>query len=135
MYNFTLVGEAYKSIERLRLQRGEYKLAMLHNSQLDLSSNWNLIISADWTDRLGTAEATRVIVDALYENVHVENRGALSRVTVLRTTDPFVRDMTQFVSQLYPVLPRQGGVPVSQVTADGVAGAGYVFYSQPEVPA
>ena len=135
MYIFTLVGDVYKSIEKLRLQRGEYKLAMLFNTQLDLSSNWNLIVSADWTDRLGIAESTKAIVEAIYEDLQLENRPALSRVTVLKTTDPFVRDMVQFMGSLYPILPRQGGVPVSQITAGGIEGAGFVFYSQPAVPA
>jgi len=132
MYIFTLVGDVYKVVEKLRVQFGDFKLAMLYNSALDVPSNWNLIVSSDWTDRMGIPEATKVIARELHQSLGLANRSAISRVTVLKTVDPFVRDMTR----LYPVLTREGGIPLSQVTAGGVTdGAGFVFYSQPEIPA
>lgn len=132
MYIFTLVTEAQKVVEDLRVKYGDFKLAMLFNAALDASSNWNLILSSDWTDELGVAEATKLIAQLLHQNLSVENRPAVSRITVLKTADPFVQDMTR----LYPVLRREGGVPVNQVTAGGVTdGGGFVFYSQPEIPA
>ena len=130
MYIFTLVSDVRRVIETLRDRYGDYKLAMLYNSALDLPSNWNLIVSSDWMGRLGTAESTRVIARELHSSLGLENRDAVSRITVLNTSDPFVRDMTRF----YPVPP--GGAPLNQVTAGGVTeGAGFVFYSRPEVPA
>ena len=132
MYIFTLVGDVYKVIEKLRVQRGEYKLAMLFNSALDVPSNWNLIVSSDWSDELGIPDATKLIARELHQSVGLENRAAVSRITVLNTGDAFVRDMTR----LYPVVSRSGGVPLSQVTAGGVTeGAGFVFYCHPEVAA
>ncbi len=132
MYIFTLVGDVKKVVEKLRAQFGEFKLAMLYNSALDVPSNWNLIVSSDWTDELGIPEATQVIARELHQSLSLENRPAISRITVLQTGDPFVRDMTR----LYPVLTSEGGIPLSQVTAGGVTdGAGFVFYSQPEIPA
>jgi hypothetical protein len=131
MYIFTLVGDVKKVVEVLRNRHGEYKLAMLYNSDLDAATNWNLIVSSEWTDQLGIPEATRVIARALHESLGLENKAAISRVTVLKTGDPFVRDMTR----LYPVLSREGGIPLSQVTAGDITdGAGFVFYSQPEIP-
>ena len=130
MYIFTLVTDVRKVIETLRERYGEYKLAMLYNSALDLPTNWNLIVSADWTDGRGIADATRLIAKELHNSLGLENRAAISRVTVLNTSDPFVRDMTR----LYPV--PNGGAPLNQVTAGGVTeGAGFVFYCQPEVAA
>lgn len=132
MYLDSLAAQVYKVIETLRLQRGPYKLAMLYNSVLNASSNWNLIVSGDWTDALGVADATTAVVHALFEALAPEYRAALARVTILKTTDSFVRDMTRF----YPVLTKRGGVPVQQLAAGDVTeGAGFVFYSQPEVPA
>jgi hypothetical protein len=125
MYIVTLVGDVQKVVEKLRAQFGDFKLAMLYNSALDVSSNWNLIVSADWTDRLGIPEATRVVARELHQNLSLTNRIAVSRITVLKTTDPFVRDMTR----LYPMVTREGGIPLSQVTAGGVTdGAGFVFF-------
>jgi hypothetical protein len=130
---FTLVTDVSKVVEVLRSQYGQYKLAMLYNSAaLDVPTNWNLIVSSGWTDDLGIAEATRRIARELHLKLGLENRSAVSRVTVLRTNDPFVRDMTH----LYPVSGHPGGLPLSQVVAGGVTeGVGFLFYSQPEVPA
>lgn len=130
---FTLVSEVRKGIETLRSRYGEYKLAMLYNSAaLDVPTNWNLIVSSDWTDKLGIAEATRRIAHELHLSLGLENRAAVSRVTVLKTNDPFVRDMTH----LYHVSGQKGELTLSQVVAGGITdGAGFVFYSQPEVPA
>ena len=130
---FTLVSDVRKVVETLRARYGEYKLAMLYNSAaLDVPTNWNLIVSSDWADKLGIAEATRRIGYELHLSLELENRAAVSRVTVLRTNDPFVRDMTH----LYPVSGNQTGLPISNVVAGEITeGAGFVFYSQPEVPA
>jgi hypothetical protein len=130
MYIFTLVTDVRKVIETLRGRYGEYKLAMLYNSALDIPSNWNLIVSSDWTDKMGATKATGLIARELHQGLGLENRAAVSRVTVLKTTDRFVQEMTR----LYRVPP--GGAPLNQVTAGGITeGAGFVFYSQPEVPA
>lgn len=132
MYIFTLVSDVRKVIEKLRVARGDFKLAMLYNDALDAPSNWNLILSGDWADDMGVFEATKIIAHELHLSLGLENRSAVSRVTVLKTTDPFVQDMTH----LYPVMPAQGGVPLSQLSAGGVTeGAGFVFYSQPEIAA
>jgi hypothetical protein len=104
---------------------------MLYNMDLDANTNWNLIVSSDWTDTLGTPEATKILARELHQRLGLENKAAISRVTVLKTTDPFVRDM----ARLYPITTPGGGVPLKQVTAGGITeGAGFVFYSQPEIP-
>ena len=133
MYIFTLVDRVYKVVEKLRIQRGDYKLAMLYNSSvLDTPTGWNLIVSSDWTHALGVAPATRIIARDLYDELGPHERTWLSRITVLPTTDAFVRDMTR----LYPVITHKGAVPLSHLSAGGITeGAGFVFYSQPEVPA
>jgi hypothetical protein len=126
MYIFTLVDDVGKVIETLRKQHGEFMLAMLYNSALEAESGWNLIVSAPWTDAMGAAEATRLIARVLNESLGLENKQAISRITVLRTSDPFVRDMIK----LYAV--RSGSrVPLSQVTAGEVTeGSGFILYSQ-----
>ena len=55
MYIFTLVGDVYKVVEKLRVQFGDFKLAMLYNSALDVPSNWNLIVSSPVRGRATTA--------------------------------------------------------------------------------
>jgi hypothetical protein len=97
---------------------------MLYNSALDAPSNWNLIVSSDWSDKLGIPESTRLIARELHQNLGMENRPAIARVTVLKTIDSFGREMTR----LYPTLTRNGGIPLNQVSAGGVTdGAGFPF--------
>ncbi|MFZ0036251.1 MAG: hypothetical protein WAK91_02435 [Candidatus Acidiferrales bacterium] len=126
MYIFTLVDDVEKVVEKLREHHGEFTLAMLYNNSLDADTSWNLIVSGPWTDVLGVGEATRVIARALNQGLGAESQHAISRVTVLKTSDPFVRDMTR----LYPV--RDGArVPVAHVTAGQIAeGSGFILYSQ-----
>lgn len=126
MHISTLVDDVLRVVDDLRRQHGEFTLAMLYNrDSLAASSIWNLIVAAPWTDTMGKADTTHLIAHALHDGLDAENQSAISRVTVLRTDDPFVRDMTF----LYPVIS-PGGVPVGQVTAGDVSeGSGFIFYS------
>lgn len=126
MYIFTLVSDVEKVVEGLRARYGEFTLAMLYNNALEANSSWNLIVSAPWTDAMGVGEATRVIAHALSEGLEMQDKPAISRVTVLKTSDPFVRDMTN----LYTA--RSGArIPIAQVTTGEVTeGSGFILYSQ-----
>lgn len=127
MYIFTLVDNVKKVIELLRRQNGDFSLAMLYNSSsLQASSSWNLIVSAAWADAMGTAKATRLIAKALDEKLDFQDKGAISRITVLKTSDPFVRDMTK----LYPVAGPDG-TPLATLSAGEVSeGSAFVLYSR-----
>jgi hypothetical protein len=126
MYIFTLVTDVEKVVESLRAKHGEFALAILYNDALEASSGWNLIVAAPWTDRMGVAEATRIIAHALNQGLGLENQRAISRITVLKTSDPFVRDMIG----LYPVTPG-ARMPIRQLTAGQVnEGSGFILYSQ-----
>jgi hypothetical protein len=126
MYIFTLGTDVEKVMEGLRVQHGEFALVMLYSNALESDSSWNLIVSAPWTDVMGVGEATRLIARALNEGLERENQQAISRITVLKTSDPFVRD----VIRLYPVSPL-APVPIAQVTAGGVTeGSGFILCSQ-----
>ncbi len=128
MYIGTLVDDVQKVVDSLRSKYGDFTLAMLYNSGgLIAPSSWNLILSAPWADEMGKFEATHLVAQALHDGMDAENQVAISRVTVLRTDDPFVRDMTF----LYPLAPGSTGVPVAQVTAGDVTeGGGFVLYSR-----
>jgi hypothetical protein len=126
MYIFTLVDDIEKAIEKLKQQQGDFRLAMLYNDVLEASYGWNLIVSAPWADKLGIAESTRLIANTLNATLETENQSAISRITVLKPTDPFVRDMTK----LYPV-ELGSRIPLAHVTAGEVTeGSGFIFYSQ-----
>jgi len=127
MHIGTLVDDVQKVVEGLREKHGEFILAMLYNTgSLTSSINWNFIVSAPWTDAMGKYETTHLIAHALHDGLDPQNQPAISRVTVLKTSDPFVRDMTY----LYPAAG-PGGIPIGRVTAGDVdEGSGFIFYSK-----
>ncbi len=128
MYIGTLVDSIRKVVDDLRSHHGDFALAMLYNTGgLNSTSSWNLIVSAAWTDEIGKFDATHLIAQALHDGLDSEHQIAISRVTVLKTDDPFVRDM----NFLYPVSAGSKGVPVALVTAGDVSeGGGFVLYSR-----
>jgi len=125
MYIFTLVTDIEKVIEKLRAEHGEFTLAMLYNSSLEAELGWNLIVSAPWFDQMSLAAGTRLIANALNQNLGLENQSSISRVTVLKTSEPFVRDITN----LYPV-STGSRIPINQLTAGDLSGSGFILYSQ-----
>jgi hypothetical protein len=124
MYIFTLVTDVEKVVEKLRVQHGEFTLAMLYNSSLEAELGWNMIVSAPWLDRISVAAGTRLIANALNQYLSLENQGSISRVAVLRTSEPFVRDMTN----LYPVTPG-ARIPINQLNAGELSGSGFILSS------
>ncbi len=132
MHISTLVDDVQKVVESLREEHGDFTLAVLYNpGNLTAPSSWNLIVSGPWTDEMGKVETTHLIAHKLHDLLGTENQSAISRVTVLKTTDPFVRDMTF----LYPVTTPGAGIPLSQITAGDVSeGSGFIFYSKAAAP-
>jgi len=128
MYIGTLVDDIQKVLDNLSAEHGEFVLAMLYNSDsLSASYNWHLIVSAPWTDKLGMFESIHLIAQALHDDMNVENQPAISLVRVLRTSDPFVQEMTF----LYPAVSPGAGVPVGHVRAGEITdGAGFIFHSR-----
>jgi len=124
MYIFTLVTDVEKVVEKMRAEHGEFTLAMLYNSSLDAELGWNLIVSAPWLDQMSVAAGTRLFANALNQHLNLENQGSISRVAVLRTTEPFVRDMTK----LYPVRPG-ARIPINQLNAGELSGSGFILSS------
>jgi hypothetical protein len=126
---WTTSGDVQKVLEALRIQHGDFRLAMLYNEDGVSSSGWNLIIASQWADALGKAAATGVVVNALSEGLGFENKHAISRVTVLPTTDPFVREVTS----TYQIASPGASQWITNASVAGVPmGAYFVFYSRPD---
>lgn len=128
MYIFSMVNEIRKVIEKLRQEKGDFTLAMTYGDSLEAESGWNIIVSAPWADRLGPSAATRLVVERMHEILDSDARRSIARVTVLRTTDPFVRQMVTLYS--YPVQGPGGGIPIPNLTAADREGAGFLFYAK-----
>ncbi len=124
---WTTSGDVQKVVETLREQRGKFSLAMLYNEDGPSTTGWNLIVAAPWTDKLGRAEATAVVTHALNEGLGLENKQTISRVTVLPTSDRFVREITSIFSVSSP----GSGQWIHNQSAAGIPiGAAFIFYSQ-----
>jgi hypothetical protein len=123
----TLVNDVQKILNQIRTARGPFILAMLYNRAEEANTGWNVIVAAPWADELGVADATGVIVRELSLKLGLENKTAISRVTVLKTDDSFVRAMNDYFS----LIPPQGVQPLRNIVVDGVPiGSGYVFFSE-----
>ena len=122
----TLISNMRKVVETLRVQQGDFTLAMLYTADLEAESSWNFVVSAPWTDSKGVGEAIRIIAQALNQGLDLENQSAISRITVLKTSDPFVQDMIR----LYPT-PPAGPISIQQVMAGPIyEGSGFILSSQ-----
>jgi hypothetical protein len=95
MASTTLVDEVRRILEELRVERGDFSLAMLFSSFEGGDAGWNLIVSAPWTDGMKTADATRLVAETLQKELSEENKRLISRVTVLRTDDGFVQALNR----------------------------------------
>lgn len=127
MHISTLVDDVEKVVETLRTQYGDYTFAMLYNRVLGSGDGWNFIVSAPWTDKMQVYDAIRLIAEALHDGLDAEAQKAITRITVLKTSDPFVRDM----NFLYRAGTPGAGLPVNQIAAGDIeGGGGYIFYSQ-----
>lgn len=123
----TLVSDVRKILDQIRAARGPFVLAMLYNRAEEANTGWNVIIAAPWADELGVADSTEAIVHELSLNLGLENKTAISRVTVLKTDDSFVRAMNDY----FNLIPSQVVQPVRNIVIDGVPiGSGYVFFSE-----
>jgi putative NADH-flavin reductase len=95
-----LVKECQKILTALTQQRYHIAVFMLKAVEADLNA-WNLIISTVEYDQISTKTAVRQVVHLLKTIVKQSVLQRIVRVTILKTTDPFIEEMTQ----LYPVTP------------------------------
>jgi|SRR5579863_5206144 len=123
----TTVPDVQKVVEALKHQHGEFSLAMLYKEDGLSETGWNLIVASPWADRLGRAEATRAVTRALSEGLNLENKQAISRITILPTKDRFVAEITA----RYQVASPGAGQWIQNASAAGIPiGTAFIFYSR-----
>src|SRR5258708_15744701 len=98
----TLVSDVRKILDRIRAARDSFVLAMLYNRAEEANTGWNLIVAAPWADQLSVSASTEVIVRELSLNLCLENKTAISRVTVLKTEDSFVPARNEYFNLIPP---------------------------------
>ena len=124
----TFRPDLQRVLHRFLERHGRTSLVMLYKRGDDASeSGWNLIVAGPWADKLGRVQATELVAHTLSDELSLENKRIISRITVLPTNDPFVQEITS----LYQVASPGTEQWVTNISAAGIPiGVGYIFYSQ-----
>ena len=88
-----LVNQLRALLEKLNDKRGPVALLMLNTFGPGFEQPWHLIASTKELDKLSRAEAIREMTEFVREYGDESFWRALSRITVLKTQDPFVRSV------------------------------------------
>lgn len=91
----TLVKSLRRTAARLERSHGPVALMLLIAPDEETIDSWNVLVSAHGLDALSLGEAIRQVSETLRKTVNKSLWPAISRVSVLRTDDPFVRTFTQ----------------------------------------
>jgi len=92
------------AIRQIANQRGPFTLVMLLPSDSNTSdSQWNAVFSAKWLDPLSLREAVKSISDELKGTLPDGAFAKIQRVSILRTTESFVREVTSDLT--IPIAP------------------------------
>ena len=89
-----LVKECRHTIKKLKQEKGPISLFMLKALEYDVT-DWNLIVSAPAYDNLRLKTALIDLVTILNKHLSRGIRRKIIRSTVLKTTDPFVKEINQ----------------------------------------
>jgi hypothetical protein len=89
-----LVKEFRQTIKALKQEKGTLSLFMLKAFEYDVT-DWNLIVSAPAYDNLKLKTALIDLVTVLNNHLSQAIRRKIIRSTILKTTDPFVKEINQ----------------------------------------
>ncbi|QTA87890.1 Uncharacterized protein dnm_039300 [Desulfonema magnum] len=84
-----------KIVRILRREQGEIALFMLKSADTDIADYWNVIVSTPDYDSLTTKKALKHLVSILRSNLSKDVFRRILRVTVLKTDDPFTREINR----------------------------------------
>lgn len=73
--------------------KGPFSLAMIVPSESGLSEKWNLVVSAPWMDREGVRNSVTYVSSALKQHLAKSMADRIERISVMPSSDPFVREM------------------------------------------
>ena len=98
MDNEVLVTELRHAIPAFRESRGPVALFMLVTDESNSPVANNLIVSTKAYDEYGTKPALVDLMNKLKSKMHEDTLRLISRLTVLKTQDPFVKAVNQAFS-------------------------------------
>ncbi|WP_195953554.1 hypothetical protein [Clostridium saudiense] len=110
-----LVESVRKFTDYLVETNGEVKLSLLlpNDESID-STYYTFVISAEWLNNRGIREPIAYIFDKMIDLYNEEIYKYVSRVTVLNTNDPFVKDIS-FLEKVHNDIK-----PIYNINVNGV---------------
>lgn len=110
-----MVESVRKFTDYLVETNGEVKLSLvLPNDESIDSTYYTFVISAEWLNNRGIREPIAYIFDKMIELYNEEIYKYVSRVTVLNTNDPFVKDIS-FLEKVHNDIK-----PIYNINVNGV---------------
>ncbi|KHD07413.1 hypothetical protein PN36_01360 [Candidatus Thiomargarita nelsonii] len=94
MDNEVLVKEFRKTIKGIKQEKGPVSLFMLKAFDADIG-DWNLIVSAPAYDNLNLKTALTHLITLLNKHLSQASLRKIIQSTILKTSDPFVKEMNQ----------------------------------------
>jgi len=98
--------EMIGAVRTIGERKGRFTLAMLIPTSAHHPAEWNAVFSAQWLDPLSVGQAVKAVLDELNRTLSKAAIANIQRVSVLRTTESFVREITSDL-----------GIPVQPGTA------------------
>ncbi len=101
-----LVSTFHEVVQALRQRTGHVALFLLNALDTE-NTSWNILISTDSYDQMTTKTALRDFMTILERHVETDLLKNILRVTILKTSDPFVKavnrtfDVTEKAEYLY----------------------------------
>lgn len=105
-----VTGQFYEqfigAIRKIADQKGPFTLVMLLPSSAHDAAEWNAVFSANWLDPLSIREAVKSMSNGLKAALPDSSFAKIQRVSILRTTESFVREVTSdLVNPITPGTP------------------------------
>lgn len=94
---FIQVADAFK---RMHADKGPFRLAMLVSSATGYGEKWNVVVSAEWLDRLGTRKAVQYISRILTDTLGKNSLSRIERISVMSANDPWINAIVTDLGEL-----------------------------------
>lgn len=89
-----LYEELIKAIRHITSKYGDFRLVMLATAGAYGPEEWNLILSAPWLDEMSLRTALGKMLSSLQSSLSEWAFQKVQRVTILKTIEPLVREIT-----------------------------------------
>ncbi len=92
-----MVDKLKNLVRKIESQKGVIALFMLWKDAQDISK-WTLVVSASWIDRMNQRTALDYFIKTLQSSLTNAELNEISRVSILKTSDNFVKTITQVLN-------------------------------------